>query len=248
MNKIMQLYRDNVERPKQFTNLVNIAGDSATIYLYDMISADWGVSALSVIEAIAQAGDAKILNVHINSPGGDVFEGRAIMAALSAFKGKTIARIDSLCASAATSIALACDEVVMADGAFFMIHNASGMAWGDKQTLRDTADVLEKVEGAIVRDYVQKTGKEESEIRALMDAETWFTANEAMEHGFVDAIDKGKKATNTWNLCAFAKAPKMEVIPDRSPEVFDTSTHEPAQAGFLMSSANANRLRILTIA
>ena len=248
MNKIMQLYRDNAERPKQFTNLVNIAGDSATIYLYDMISADWGVSALSVIEAIAQAGEAKILNVHINSPGGDVFEGRAIMAALSAFKGKTVARIDSLCASAATSIALACDEVVMADGAFFMIHNASGMAWGDKQTLRDTADVLEKVEGAIVRDYVQKTGKEESEIHALMDAETWFTANEAMEHGFVDAIDKGKKATNTWNLSAFAKAPKMEVIPDRSPEVFDTSTHEPAPAGFLMSSANANRLRILKIA
>ena len=248
MNKIMQLYRDNAQRPKQFTNLVNVAGDSATIYLYDMISADWGVSALSVIEAIAQAGDAKILNVHINSPGGDVFEGRAIMAALSAFKGKTVARIDSLCASAATSIALACDEVVMADGAFFMIHNASGMAWGDKQTLRDTADVLEKVEGAIVSDYVQKTGKDQAEIRALMGAETWFTANEAMEHGFVDAIDKGKKATNTWNLSAFAKAPKMEVIPDRSPEVFDTSTHEPAQAGFLMSSANANRLRILKIA
>ena len=247
MNKIMQLYRDNAQRPKQFTDLVNVAGDSATIYLYDMISADWGVSALSVIEAIAQAGEAKILNVHINSPGGDVFEGRAIMAALSAFKGKTIARIDSLCASAATSIALACDEVVMADGAFFMIHNASGMAWGDKQTLRDTADVLEKVEGAIVSDYVQKTGKEEPEIRALMDAETWFTANEAMEHGFVDAIDKGKKATNTWNLSAFAKAPKTEIAPEPPLEVIDTSTHEPAPAGFLMSSANANRLRILKI-
>ena len=248
MNKIMQLYRDNAERPKQFTNLVNISGDTATIYVYDMISADWGVSALSVIEAIAQAGEAKILNVHINSPGGDVFEGRAIMAALSAFKGKTVARIDSLCASAATSIALACDEVVMADGAFFMIHNASGMAWGDKQTLRDTANVLEKVEDAIVRDYVQKTGKEESEIRSLMDAETWFTANEAMEHGFVDAIDKGKIATNTWNLSAFAKAPKVEIAPDWPPEVLDTSTLEPAQAGFLMSSANANRLRILKIA
>ena len=248
MNKIMQLYRDNAQRPKQFTDLVNVAGDSATIYLYDMISADWGVSALSVIEAIAQAGEAKILNVHINSPGGDVFEGRAIMAALSAFKGKTIARIDSLCASAATSIALACDEVVMADGAFFMIHNASGMAWGDKQTLRDTADVLEKVEGAIVSDYVQKTGKDEAEIRTLMDAETWFTANEAMEHGFVDAIDKGKKATNTWNLSALAKAPKVEIAPEPSLEVADTSTSEPAQAVFLMSSANANRLRILKIA
>ena len=87
MKKILQLYRDNAGKPKQFKNLVSVNGDEATFYLYDMISADWGVSALSVIEALAQAKDAKVLTVHINSPGGDVFEGRAIMAALSAFNG-----------------------------------------------------------------------------------------------------------------------------------------------------------------
>ena len=120
--KILQLLRDNAQRVTKPVNAV-WNGDAATLYIYDVISADWGVSAMAVIDAIAQAGDAKTLNIHINSPGGDVFEGRAIMAALRRFEGKKVAHIDSLCASAATSIALACDEVIMADGAFFMIHN-----------------------------------------------------------------------------------------------------------------------------
>ena len=207
MNKILRLIVDNkADTPRPFNVTRN--GDAASIYIYDVISADWGVSALSVIDAINQAGDAKTLNIHINSPGGDVFEGRAIMAAIAAFRGKTIAKIDSLCASAATSIALACNEIEMADGAFFMIHNASGMAWGDKTALRETANVLEKIEGAIVNDYTSRTGKDEAEIRAAMQAETWFTAAEALEYGFVDRVTSAdKKAKNTWNLAAFGNAP-----------------------------------------
>ena len=147
---------NKADKPRPFNLAKN--GDTASLYIYDVISADWGVSALSVIEAINQAGDVQTLNIHINSPGGDVFEGRAIMAAISAFRGKTVAHIDSLCASAATSIALACNEIRMSEGAFFMIHNASGMAWGDKTELRNTADVLEKIEGAVVNDYTSRTG------------------------------------------------------------------------------------------
>ena len=199
MNKIYQLHLANQGRAQQPVNLVK-NDDSSSLYIYDIISADWGVSALSVIDAIAQAGDSKTLNIHINSPGGDVFEGRAIMAALSRFKGKTVAHIDSLCASAATSIALACNEVVMSDGAFFMIHNASGMAWGDKTALRDTADLLEKIEGAIVTDYTNKTGKDSAEIVAWMDAETWFDAKEALANGFIDRIADAKATSNAWNL------------------------------------------------
>lgn len=206
MNKIMQLYRDNQSVKRLPVNLVRNA-DEASLYIYDVISADWGVGALQVIEAIAQAGDAKTLNVYINSPGGDVFEGRAIMAALNRFDGKTIAHIDSLCASAATSIALACNEVVMSDGALFMIHNASGLVWGDKTAMRETADLLQKVEIAIVNDYTTKTGKPEQQITDWMQAETWFTAKEALEHGFVDRMAEAKKTKNTWNLSAYANAP-----------------------------------------
>lgn len=244
MNKLLRLIIDNkADSPRPLN--ASKSGDTASIYVYDVISADWGVSALSVIDAINQAGDAKTLNIHINSPGGDVFEGRAIMAAINAFRGKTVAKIDSLCASAATSIALACDEVEMADGAAFMIHNAHGLAYGDKAALRHTADVMEKVEGAIVNDYVVKTGKTEEDIRALMDAETWYTANEAKDAGFVDRVTSKTTTKNTWNLSAFANAPKPEPEP---PEHEQIEQPEPAPAGFFMSAANANRLRLALIA
>ncbi|MBA3588295.1 head maturation protease, ClpP-related [Methylibium sp.] len=240
--KILQLLRDNAGRRP--VNLVR-NGAEAALYIYDVISPDWGVSAMSVIDAIAQAGDAKVLNVHINSPGGDVFEGRAIMAALSRFEGKTVAHIDSLCASAATSIALACSEVEMSEGAFFMIHNASGLVWGDKSAMRDTADLLEKIEGAIVNDYTNKTGKDAEQVVAWMDAETWFTAAEAMEHGFVDRLAPAKKASNAWNLAAFGNVPAaLEAPPERQPE--DT-TQKPASAGFFMGAANENRLRLAEV-
>jgi ATP-dependent Clp protease protease subunit len=235
--KILQLLSDNAGRDKRPVNLVR-NGTDATLYVYDVISADWGVSAVNVIDAIAQAGDAKTLHVHINSPGGDVFEGRAIMAALGRFEGKTVAHIDSLCASAATSIALACNEVEMSDGAFFMIHNASGGVWGDKNAMRETADLLEKIEGAIVNDYTAKTGKDAEQIVAWMNAETWFTATEALEHGFVDRLAPAKKAKNTWNLAAYANAPK---------ELAEPEEKAPVDIGNAMTVANANRLRLLQV-
>lgn len=227
MNKILQLYRDNAARTKQPVNLVRNETE-ASLYIYDVIDAWWGVSAQSVVDAIARAGDAEVLNIFINSPGGDVFEGRAIMAAIARFKGKTIAHIDSLCASAATGIALACNEVEMSDGAFFMIHNASGMAWGDKTALRETADLLEKVEGSIVGDYTAKTGKDAEQIVAWMDAETWFTAAESLENGFIDRITAAPaaKASNTWNLSAFAKAPPA--LAPAAPPPVENATPAPA--------------------
>lgn len=239
MHQFMQLCRDNASREKNTTNFVRNGADS-DIYIYDVIDPDWGVSALSVISAIAQAGAGGTLNIHINSPGGSVFEGRAIMAALVMYQGKTVAHIDSLCASAATSIALACSEVVMSQGAFFMIHNASSMAWGDKTALRNEADLLEKIEGAIVADYVNKTGKDEAEITAWMDAETWFTADEALAAGFVDRIaDSKSKAGNAWNLSAYTNAPTaiaelaLEPVPEpiRSPQTDPlTATRERSLA------------------
>lgn len=245
MNKLFRLIVDNkADKPRPFNIAKN--GDTASLYIYDVISAEWGVSAFSVIDAINQAGDVQTLNIHINSPGGDVFEGRAIMAAIAAFRGKTVAQIDSLCASAATSIALACNEIRMSEGAFFMIHNASGFAWGDKTDLRNTANVLEKIEGAIVNDYTSRTGKPEQEIRDLMQAETWFTAKEALDYGFIDHIVEKSTAKNTWNLSAFANPPKLP--PDPPPEPKNESTEPAPEAGFFMSAANANRLRIAQIA
>lgn len=229
MNPYIKLHLDNQARERSPAKVEN-AADGQTLYIYDMISADWGIGAKDVIAALATADASKTLNVRINSPGGDVFESRAIIEALGRFEGGTVAHIDSLAASAATSIALACGTVNMAEGAMFMIHNAKGMVWGDKHDMRKTADLLEKVEGAIVTDYTSKTGKPDSEIVQMMDAETWMTAQEALDHGFVNAITKTAKASNTWNLAAFNKAPKMPE-PDPAPT--------PS-----MTQANTNRLRL----
>ena len=131
----------------------------------------------------------------------------------------------------------------MSQGALFMIHNASGFAWGDKQALRDTADLLQKIELSIIKDYTDKTGKPDAEIVALMDAETWMTADEALASGFIDGVVEAKaKTKNTWNLGTYKNAPP----PD--PEDIPEPTAEPAlAAGFFMSAANANRLQLLQI-
>lgn len=246
--KIQQLLRDNAERTKGVP-LVNVIrnADDASLYIYGVIASEWGVSAAAVAQALAGL-KVGTLNVYINSPGGDVFEGRAIMAEIRRFTGKAVAHIDALCASAATSVAMACSEVHISEGAFFMIHEAMGACFGSKHDMRMRADLLEKVEGSIVDDYKAKTGKSEDEIRAWMDAETWFSASEAKEHGFVDSITASdKKPKNTWNLAAFGNAPDAlkEPPPDPAPEDTDT---KPAPAGFFMSAANANRLRLLQIA
>ncbi len=240
MNTLAKLHIDNLARVKQPVNLIQNA-EGASLYVYDVISADWGVSAMMVNDAIAQAGDAPVLNIYINSPGGDVFESRAIMAALDRFPGKTVAHIDSLCASAATSIALACNEVNMSQGALFMVHNASGMVWGDKTAMRETADLLQKIELSIINDYTTKTGMADEDVVALMDAETWMTADEAFANGFIDNVVVAKtKTKNTWNLAAYKNAP---ATPD--PEVIPEPVAEPTpEAGFSMSEANANRLAL----
>ena len=242
--KIQQLLRDNAGRTKQPCNLVRNSASEATIYIYDMIDAYWGVSAKAVIDALAAVADVPTVHLRINSPGGDVFEGRAIVEAIKRFSGKTIAHIDSLAASAATSIAIAADEVEIAQGAFFMIHNASGMVWGDKTDMRETADLLEKVEGTIVHDYNAKTGKDTADIVAWMGAETWFTADEAVAEGFCDrlAATADKATQNTWNLAAYNKAPKAFTAPPAAPPPPDPA---PQPTGTTQTNRNALRLKTI---
>lgn len=236
MKHLLKLHLDNLAREKPALLVRNET--DATIYVYDVISSDFGVSAMSVIEAIAMSADAETLTIRVNSPGGDVFESKAIIAAIKGYKGKTVAIVDGLCASAATSIAIACNEVEMASGALFMIHNASGLAYGDKTDMRNTADLLEKVEATIIDGYVAKTGQDAETIAAMMEKETWMNAAEALANGFVDRIGPPQTAKNTWNLAAFKNAP---------PPPTEAPTEPAPVAGFFMAAANANRLRIATL-
>lgn len=238
MSDILKLYLTNkIDK----SSVMNLAVDSSTvtIYLQGIVEQDYGINAMDLRDAISRAGDAETIIFNINTPGGSVFESREIMDVIRNVKAKTVAHIGSLCASAGTSIALACNEVEMANGAHFMIHNAFGMAYGDKSALRKTADFLEKLELSIIEDYTTKTGKSAEEISAMMEDETWMTAQEALDNGFIDRIAGTASVKNTWNLSAYAKAPKIEE--KQVEEIID-----PVVENTVFQS-NSNRLKLLQI-
>lgn len=243
MKKLLQFLRDNAATERKPLNLIrNESGSEATLYVYDVIDAWWGVSASQVAPSIAALDPNTTLHLRINSPGGDVFEGRAIRTAIQQFKGKTIAHIDGLAASAATSIADAADEIEITQGGFYMIHNGWTYAMGNKSELSKTVELLAKVDASIIADYAARTGKTAVEIAAWMDAETWFSADEAVANGFATRLaalpDKteNRAQAKTWNLTAYDKAPKA---------LLEAKQSDPAPDFEAQRARNERRLRLL---
>lgn len=186
------------------------SGDEATIYLHGVIGGFWGdIDATEFAKALT-AITASTIHLRINSPGGDVMDARAMMTALRQSKAKVIAHVDGMAASAATGICMACDEVEITQGAFFMIHNAWTVSIGNKSDMRTTANLLDKIDAGLTGDYVARTGQDAKQVAQWMDAETWFTADEAVQNGFADRVVEvaGKGAANNWDLSAYANAPK----------------------------------------
>ena len=188
-------------------------GKEATVYLYDAIvatdeEAEWygGVSAQSFVKQLAGL-EADTIHLRINSPGGSVFAGRAMETALRQHSAKVIVYVDGLAASAASFVAMAGDEIEMAQGAFFMIHKAWSMAWGNSDELRKEADLLDKVDGSLAKTYHDRTGLPEDELAEMMAAETWLDADEAVAKGFADRVAEGNAAQNRWDLSAYQNAP-----------------------------------------
>lgn len=166
-----------------------------SLYIYDAIgSSFWyeGVTADSVRSALAAMPKVKTLDVFINSPGGDVFEGKAIFTQLKRFAAdgaEVVMHIDGIAASAASFVAMAGTRIITSSVASWMIHNAWTMAAGNANDLQGTVDLLKMLDGDIAQMYANKTGKPVEEMRALMDAETWMTAEKALELGFTDSVE-----------------------------------------------------------
>ncbi len=261
IDKLMQLLRDNASNTaggvpaKALRAEANAADNCVDIYLYDVIDPYWGASANQLIQALTAAAGQPIC-LHINSPGGDVFEARAMAAAIAAYPAPVEACIEGICASAATYIALAAGEVCMVEGALLMIHNSWTMAYGDKTALLQTADLLNKIDGTIAADYIRKSGATPEQVTAWMDAETWFTASEALAAKFIDSIEPntqprpGQPEPSTdataarWNLSAYANAPKP--APPAAAPAPDPAALAAQIATQLQS--NRNRLRLLVTA
>lgn len=197
-------------------------GDEATIYLYDVIVSDdffGGVSALTFAKELS-ATKAPVINLRINSPGGDVFAARAMESAIREHSSTIVAHIDGEAASAATYVAIAADKVKISEGGFFMVHKAWSIALGNADDMLQMAALLEKVDETLVTTYANHTGKSADEIRQWMAAETWFTAQEALDAGFVDEITSAPvRNQHRWDLSAYARAPKLDQTDD------DKSSH-----------------------
>lgn len=153
-----------------------------------------GVASSGIAEQLKAHASAKRINVRINSRGGDAFGGIAIYNLLRAHGAEVVVTVDGLAASAASVIAMA-GRVVMGRGAMMMVHNPWTIAMGGAEDLRQTADVLDKLRDSLVTIYQAKTGKKPAELRAVLKAETWLTAEEAKAAGFADEIaDKPVRA------------------------------------------------------
>lgn len=200
---------------KDWFRIENKKDDETDVYIYDEIGF-WGTTAQDFATAL-QAVDAKTINLHLNSPGGEVFDGVAIYNTLLDHKAKVIVYVDGLAASAASFIAQAGDEVIMGKGSTMMIHDASGLAWGNADELRDTAKILDQLSDTIAGLYADRAGGTSEEWRAIMKAEAWYNATEAVEAGLADKVSHteeiDEEPANRWDLTIFNYTGREEAPP-----------------------------------
>lgn len=179
----------------------------ATVYVYDIIDPYWGISAQRFAESI-NALDVDTLHLRINSPGGDVFEASAMIVAIRTHKANVVAHVDGIAASAASYLAMAANEVRIADTGFFMIHNPWSMAYGDAESFRKAANTLDKIADSIINEYTKRCDEPRETIETWMDDETWFDAEEAKEYGFADVIEgESAEPKNAFDLSFFSRVP-----------------------------------------
>lgn len=217
---------------KKFLSLINgtpqnfkIWAKSATkaeINIYGTIGQDWfgdGITAKSFSDELNKL-DASVneIDIRINSPGGDVFDGITIYNRLIQHKAKITVHIDGLAASIASIIALAGDEVIMGEGALYMVHLPWTFAFGNREDLDKTVGTLMDIEEQMVSIYAKKSGLGRTEIKKLLEDETWLDADQAIAKGFVD-----KKAEESQPIAASAMQSKWFL---KKPTTFKSDTDE----------------------
>lgn len=173
----------------RITNIAN--QDVLEIDVYGVIGDEWdgGITPKMLRNAIKNSGNYESVNIYINSPGGSAFDGIAIYNQLKAIKKPVSVYIDGEAASAASVIAMAGDELIMRSGSMLMIHNASAISFGNKEDMKKSAGILDRVDSQLASIYAIKTGMNVDEIKKLMDAETWMDGQEAIDFGFADRIE-----------------------------------------------------------
>ena len=179
--------------------------ETAEVFIFDEIGF-FGVTAKDFIRDFGALKN-KNITLHLNSPGGNVFDGITIFNAIRNHSAFVTAQIDGIAASIASIIALGANKVEIASNGFMMIHRAQGVTIGGAEDMRKQADVLEKIDGTLAKTYADKTGEGVKIMLALMDDETWFTADEAVQLGLADSISEPGEAEAVFDLSGFKNAP-----------------------------------------
>ena len=182
----------------------------AEISIYDEIG-DYGTSAKNFIEEVKNIGN-KDITLRINSVGGSVFDGLAIYNTLRSHQGYVNIKIEGLAASISTVIAMAGDNIEMAENGFFMIHNPFGQSAGEAGDMRKTADLLDKIKNEIIEIYQRQTKLPYDVLSEMMDKETWLSSQEAQELGFINDITEPLKVAASYNLSKFTNVNEKEVM------------------------------------
>lgn len=210
-------------------------GKRGEIYIYEAIGEGWfgGITAKAFADTLRDLGKVDALDIYINSPGGNVFDGIAIYNQIRRFNGERVVCIDGIAASIASVIAMAGDEIRIADNGMMMIHDAWGLAIGTADEMRKTADSLDKVNGTILDTYVARTKGERSKIADWMSEETWMNAAECVDRGFADKKTEEKKV----EASAFPLLAKFKNTPE-------TMRRQGLSAKSLIAAAQARTINM----
>jgi ATP-dependent Clp endopeptidase proteolytic subunit ClpP len=204
-DSVAKFWGKPLDKPDWY-KIENRSDDEAEILIYDIIG--WPYNDASEFVRNLNGINAKTITVRINSPGGDVFDGTAIFNALANHKAKIITRVEGLAASMGSVLAMAGKEVQAYSNTMMMIHDPWVLAAGNQYDLRDIADLLEKIGENLLAIYTGKTKSGKKDMAAMMKAETWMTAKEAKEKGFVDTIlESGKGLKAQFDLSVYANVP-----------------------------------------
>ena len=172
---------------RSWYRITNQTADEAEVMLYDEVGGWLGATADDFIDDLRGITATNIL-LRVNSPGGAVYEGIAIANALRSHPANVTVQVDGIAASIASVIAMAGDRVRMMPNAMLMLHDASGLTFGNAADHREMAELLDKISGNIADAYAARAGGSRDEWRQVMVKETWYTAEEAVEAGLADEV------------------------------------------------------------
>lgn len=186
---------------------IRVKANEAEILIYEEIDANYGIGAKAFREELKAAGDVSQIRVRINSVGGSVFEGLAIYNTLKGHPAHKIVMVDGVALSMASVVAMAGDEIEMAENSWLMIHNPLGVAVGDGEEMHSMADLLDRMKAQLINIYQTRSKRTAEEISAWMDSEAWMTSEEAIDRGFADRSTKALAVAAAFDTSRFSNTP-----------------------------------------